>query len=362
MSSLNDKTVIPSYLSMLVPGFLRDSGIQTNHSLRYGEVKEVIYPKDPRNTNGRYIEYSVDVTSKDGMGPRTTVRYYACTLSNPFGGGADLYRYVLRHGKASSPLVTTGSKVLILCLEGEQSKGIIIGGVRDANFPATVNQGTDTDEGLNLYWEYNGLIATVDKQGAFTLTFTGPTKNDGTFDDSMGVFESDTGSLFNLQADGSVLISSGGPAETQQNLQMDNDKNTFTVVAAKELNIHGQGTWTATIQDDIKLQSEQGAFEIDADGNCSIISAGLLVGKATDNFILGKTYRRAEARMNGQVLQALQQASTALLAASSALATSAAAAAAPVAQAATAIQAAVNAIQTFESGASKYLSTVNFSD
>lgn len=363
MSMLSDMTVIPSYLSTMATGIMRETGIQTNISLHFGEVKELIYPKDPRNVNRRYIEYSVDVYPKMGSGPRTIQRYYNCLLSNPFGGGGDIYRYTLWPSTTpSSSQYTNGSKVLVLCLDGEQTKGIIIGGMRDNFVDQTGFQGVDTNEGHNLFWQFNGINATIDKQGAFTLTFNGPTGRDGTFDDSTGVFQSDTGSTFKFEADGSVLLTSGGPAESQQLLQMDNDKNTFTIDADKEFNIHGAGTMTATIQDDVKLQSEQGAFEIDADGNCSIISAGVLVGKATDAFMLGTTFRRAQAQMNKAVLQQLAAASAALLAASSALSISAAAAAAPVAQAAQAIQAAANAISSFESNSSKYLSTVNFND
>jgi len=361
MSMLSDMTVVPSYLSTLASGILRDTGIQTNTSLHFGEVKELIYPSDPRNVNRRYIEYAVDVYPKIGSGPRTVQRYYGCLLSNPFGGGADTYRYTLRAApKTSASSYGPGSKVLLLCTDGDQTKAVILAGMRDNFISPDGFQGVDTNQGHNLFWEFNGLQCVIDQQGALTVTFKGPTKSDGSFNDSTGVDQNLVGSSLQLQSDGSVLIASGGPEDTQQNLQIDNTNNTFTIIADNQFIAHGAGTMTFTIQDDVRIQSEKGMMELDADGVVSVISAGLHVGKATDAFLLGTSFRNAQSRMNKQVAQALQQAVQNLQTAASIPTWSVAAA--YVMSASWSLLSAANALSAFEANSQTYLSKVNFSD
>lgn len=371
MGMLSDGTVVPSYLGYQERTNLEDSGIQTNGTLRYGEVKQLYYPDDPQNQSKRWIEYAVDVTSKDGIGPRTTIRYFATTLSNPFGGGTDCLRYVFRAGTPDASITSAGSKVLILCLDGDQPRGIIIGGVRDSYWPANSPNGIDLDEGINLLFQYNGLRAHIEEDGSLTVIYTGPRLIDGSL--SATTPEENTGSGFQFDNNGSIQLY--GPAnENQQAIFIDNDQKTFSITADTEFNATGAGTMTFKMQDDIMVSSITGAATVSAADNIILLSAGVLTGNATDFTMLGSTFRTAQKKMNRavssaatQANSALQQASQYLSATSSGLTSPSAAAAmgnaaAAIAQAAVAISAIASAINSFESNASKYLSKVNKSD
>lgn len=368
---LDDGTVIPSHLGFEARSNTSDTGIQSDFVLRYGEVKELILPSDPRNFNRRFIEYSVDVTSKNGNGPRTTIRYYATKLSNPFGGGTDILRYTFRTGTPDATLTSAGSKVLLLCLDGDRPRAFIIGGVRDTYWGQNTPNGLDHDLGTNLYFQYNGLSANIQEDGSLTLLYNGPTLIDGTL--SATTPKENTGSGFQFDNDGSVQLY-GPPNENQQSIFIDNDQKTFTVSADTALNTSSQGTMTCTAMDNISIQSTDGAIFLQADSNVSILSAGVLTGAATDFTMLGTSFRAAQKKMNkavsnaaSQANSALQQASQYLSATSSGLSSPSAAAAmgnaaAAIAQAAVALSAIASAINSFESNAQKYLSKVNKSD
>ncbi len=362
---MRDNTVIPSYLEVAPREPLQDNGFQTNLSLRYGEVKELLLPSNPKNQNKRFIEYYVDVTGKDGFGARTTIRYQTCQLVNLFGTTGDLCRYTLRQGDAGRVSVGLGAKVLMLCIDGEQSRAIIIGGVRDATVDSAEN--VDTDLGHNYFWEFNGIQQTVDKDGQLQFMFHGATDELGQLAD--GVSADAEGSTILMDKTGGIKL---GTPDDDQSLYLDHDGKKYQVsVNDWDATVGGLLKFDITGKADITTKQ---VMTLTATSNIILASSGVLIGAATDATLKGSSFRRSQAQMNQSLKTQTAAASAALNAAAAGLAASApglttpaakaamAMAAQAVSRAATALNAMASAIAGFEGNASQYLSSVNLSD
>jgi hypothetical protein len=346
---LPDGTVLPSFLGLRSAGLTGNPGNQTNVSLRVGEVKDIIFPSDPRSSTQQFIEYMVDVQHKDGANPGVTKTYNGCLLSNLFGGVADILRFTLRKDKNTNQDnngLGVGSKVTMLCINGDTHQCIILGGVRDGGNDPAVDQESD---GHNLFFEFNGLQAAINKDGELTVTFNGATQVDGALAD--GVSADAQGSTLVFSKDGSLTQTS---PDGKQFIKIDHTNHKIEITADAE-------------------------FDLTSSGNVVIKSTGVLNGGATDAWVLGTTYRRAESSMNLQ-LAALAAALSGLVTTMGASLSAAApqlsvpivggALAAPmIAAAGVAATTAgplfsqfASAIQVFEQMAPSYLSTKNLTD
>lgn len=348
--------VIPSVLAMTRRGLISPSGLTSNISFRQGEVKEVIYPADPRSKSGTHREYTVAVKHKRGEGPGATVLYYNCLMTNLFGGVADRYTYALRADttKTKESTLGNGSKVTLACVNGDTPNAVIIGGINDPTDANPIVE--DEDWGRFNRWCYNGLSICIDDDGQAALFFQGKTKADGTLDDSAQTSASGSGLTF--LKNGNVILQ--GPSGTFPQLFIDGNG-----LAA------GAPSITLSAGDQKVLMATTG---------------GLQLGKATDAFVMGTTYRSGESTMN-QTLQAqLAALNTAVgglatamaamaaglgtlagtlalippgAAAAATAATAAGAAAAPLAAMGAAFTAMQSAIAAFEAQAKTYLSTIH---
>jgi hypothetical protein len=170
---LSDGTVLPSYLSVHSGAYA--DGQFDNIALRVGEVKEILYPDNPRSLSKKFTEYVVSVQMKDGAGVGVPIVYPNCIVAQQFGGVADYFTYTLRADDGSTQGDTTkaglgnGSLVLLLCLNGETSRPFIIGG-----FPVNDD---DSDAALehNLHFRFNGINVEVNKDGELSVSFQGAT-------------------------------------------------------------------------------------------------------------------------------------------------------------------------------------------
>lgn len=293
MSQLPDGTIVPSFLGVQGTGMRRNPGNQTDVGLRWGTVKELVYPNDPRNSSQKYIEYLLSVEHKDGGKPGANVNYLGVQLSNLFGGVADYLNYTLRPTpQQSNPQpgkLLQGSKVLCLCVNGDRAQAIIIGGARDGTYDGNVDD--NGQKGHNLDFSFNGLNATVNDDGELTVVFNGKTDIDGTLADSAD--PDAQGSNIRMTKDGSVLISS---PDALQHVLIDNTNHLVEIDADQEL-------------------------DINVTGNLVIQSAGVLTGGATDATMRGTTYRMNETIMNSTLEALCTALNTALQAASTTVST-----------------------------------------
>lgn len=208
MPMLEDGTVIPHYLGTESIGTTGGStGIKTNVSLRVGEVKEIVFPTDVKSVSKKWIEYRVEVQHKDGSHPGTVTTYPNCWVVNSFGGAADRCTYTLRADTGAGQQSGTtglgnGSKVLVLCINGDQPNGIIMGGIRDST--DVVDKQSD---GHHLLWSFNGFNVQIDDTGELEMKFLGATNPDGS---PRGDVKSGApGSTLKFSDDGSITITQG---------------------------------------------------------------------------------------------------------------------------------------------------------
>jgi hypothetical protein len=253
-----DDVVIPSYLQVIDTSRGRTSslGVFNNIALRIGEIVGIIYPNDPSSISKKFIEYTIKIQQRDGSDPGTTVVYPNVMVSNLFGGLADTFTYTLRKQATSnqSSGYGNGSKVLVLCINGESNSATIVGGIRDAIAVSTVET---QDDGHNLNFTFNGINATIDDSGQLDIIYGGATdaKNHPRSD----VDTSATGSHIAMTKDGSITL----------------QNNTESVI----------------------IDRPNHKVNISAQSNVTIKSSGVLIGDATDATILGTRYRNAEDSM-----------------------------------------------------------------
>lgn len=223
--------IIPSHLRYPGEPGVGGSSFLSNVQLRPGEVQEAIYPQDPRNRSKRFIEYSVYVQHREN-GTAVTKIYPNCILMNSFGGFADQLTYTLRaeanadtqNSAKQSGEPGKGSKVLVLCLNGETHSAIIVGGLRDASRDSDPK--SDKDQGHHLHFAFNGVIFDIDKDGQLTLQVTGAT-------DAEGKTENDElPSTLKIEKSGKIT------AETKDGKNsIVIDKGTITVTAEDEVEV-----------------------------------------------------------------------------------------------------------------------------
>lgn len=367
---LDDNSVIPSYLGIRDQGFDMDPGNMTNLALRPGEVREIIYPDDKRSVTGRFTEYMVEVQESDGNGPGTSTRYANCIVSNLFGSFADILTFTLRADKVGDQEtgIGTGSKVLVLCVNGKTTQGVIIGGSRDTG---TETQRVDKkDDGHNLKFAFNGIHVGINKDGELRVEYYGATDANG---DLLSSADSNaSGSSLVFSKDGSVKVFT---AAGDQFIHLDHKNKKIDIHANKEWNVTSDDTIDLTATGQMTLTAK--TCSIDMDDRAFIRTAGLYVGTASDATLLGETFRRNQGQMHTTMSSTLDSLGGLISTAATNLQVAAtllkipvagpALSSVPLQLAATALNGAgpmfnalSAAIKTFEAG--NYLSTKNKSD
>lgn len=266
-------SIFPSHMRTENRVRLHDGNLFSDSLLHLGEVQELIYPDDARSRSKKWVEYQVWVQFIGKNKTYVHRLYNNCLLINPLGSLADHFEFTLRAEKsATNPdnyHVGKGAKVLLLCLDDQTTQGVIIGGLRDQ--ADTSDQNATKDDGINMYFVFNGIQAKIDKNGQLLLTYGGATQLDGTLTDNVDSKKVGTNLLFDKN--GSWSVSSLDPddnSQVDQSIILDNDNRQILI---KPKN-------------------------------------GLLIGEATDLMLLGESFRKAQQQMNTtlqSLLQSLQQ-------------------------------------------------------
>lgn len=276
MPELPDGTVLPHFVAAERTPHYDPGASFDNLRLRLGEVKEIVWPDDKRSRSKRYVEYRVYVEQRRN-GTGFGRMYENCLLANPLAGLADQAVWTLRAAGPDrvkgSP--TLGSKVLLLCVNGENASPVIIGGLRDPKDGK--DQGTTSSPKHYARLAFNGVVFEVNDDGELIVTYGGKTKADGTTDVASDV----AGAHVKLDKDGGITVSDGS------------GKNAVSIS-------HHDGK--------VRVARENG-FE---------------VGAATDKMVLGTSYRDAEKQLYTQLRTELKQLQTLLQTAGTAITTAAA--------------------------------------
>jgi hypothetical protein len=354
-TELSDGTIIPSHLGIRSSGYAGDTGVQSDWYLRSGEVKQIVYPDDPTSLSKTQIEYHVLAQKYEGSRTSAMHMYHNVIVVNVLGGVADRTKYTLRPAstqQAKDNVVGDGSKVLLLCINGQTPYAVILGGLRvfQDQFPGVTGEPPDKkSDGHNYFTQFNGGQLTVNKDGEIQITFNGATNTDGTLADSAS--EDAQGSNILFSKDGSITSTS---PDGKQSIKINHDDHKVEVVADQEMTVNSSG-------------------------NVNIQSTGVVVGAGTNAWLLATTYREAQTELHTQLLAQLEILATTLTVAGASLTAGGTAIVIPVVgsiiagpliatsgasvtSAVAAIEEMASAITIFESMSPEYLSLKNTND
>lgn len=352
---LLDGTVMPGHLSCpSIPTY--DNGQAfSNIELRLGEVQNIIYPNDPKSISKSIVEYNVFVQHR-ANGTAATRMYQNCILINPIASLADKAFWTLRTSDSATKQgangLGLGSKVLILCVNGETNNAIIVGGVRDQK---------DTDDlnakalGHHLEFIFNGIKFFINNDGELNVNYGGKTSADG----KTNVSDSSRNTNLSFLKDGTFNVKTDdGNGSTEQSIEINHTN--------KSINLKAKEHWNVDVS---------GNISINADAICEIKTAGVKLGNATDSMMLGTTYRNSESTLHATMQSGLTALAAQIGLAGASLTTAGsfpvyagpaqagvAAAGAALTTAVANITAMIIALSTFESSGALFLSTKNSLD
>jgi hypothetical protein len=291
--------IIPSFYQTEFMGGGNEGGLLPNGNvqLRYGEVKREILPTSQESYSKLYREYEVLVQHYDG-GSATHRMYHHCMVLNDLAGLGDFSTQSLRVSDKDDFQLGNGSRVFILCVEGNDARAIIIGG------PA---QKRDLSEGVSKRVQFNGVDFEIFDDGSWSLTNRGRTDNDGAMSDQAD--KDGAGTIVKVQANGNfhVLTPNG-----KCSLLIDHKAGTITIDSSDSFVIK---TGQATVEAD--------SLDVKATG-VNIDSSSVGIGSnATSPAVLGDRLATVLAQAFSVIAPTLptQPQSAALLAASAQLST-----------------------------------------
>lgn len=219
--------------------------IYNNVQLRAGTITASYDIDNPNNINKKSPEYDVLVLEQDRNSGTTPITYRNVISMDSFGGISDFFEFKRRsktkEKTKSDVLDNDGQLVLLLCLDGNAKKGIIIGGIKQAQRLTKLA----TKAGLHLEGEYNGCNWKIDKDGAFTVTFKGPTDNEGKLKKPEV-----SGSTVKIEKDGSIELNTSKTDKPEKNesLRLDKTKQEVNVTSRKNISVVAGGDFTNDIK------------------------------------------------------------------------------------------------------------------
>ena len=236
-----------------------------NNSLRLGLVLEIVEEDDEKNASKLGPEYNVMTIEQDGDNGSNTAIYKNCINIDAFGGVADFFQFKHRASKdpkkakkKGSLKEETGSIVLLLCLDGNSEKAVILKSVHNPK----KNKVLTKDKGHHMEGEFNGVNWSVDKDGAMTVVFKSATEDDGTPKD-----EKAGGTSWKIEKDGSFELSDGN----EEKIRVDKTTKKIdvsagddvSIVTKKNMNITADESMNITLKKDLIAMAEgKAAFTV----------------------------------------------------------------------------------------------------
>jgi hypothetical protein len=156
--------------------------------------------EDKNNENKGMYEYDVMTFQQDKDKGVVPIKYKNCVTMDAFGGIADFFEYIQSSPtdkKLKNVADDDGSYVLILCIDGTQTRGVILGALPHHNRKSTLSKVS----GKHMEGEFNGIRMKVNSDGELTMTFKGKTDTKGKPTNPAA-----GGSQFKFEKDGSVEI------------------------------------------------------------------------------------------------------------------------------------------------------------
>jgi len=147
-----------------------------NFSLKTGVIIKSYEIDDEENITKILTEYDVLAIEQQGDKGTAPVIFRKCIALQGFGGVADFYEYRLTPSskdeiKSDGEIdKCDGSIVLLLCLNGSEDKGIIVGFLKHPSRDTTITE----ESGKHLEGEFNGVNWQINDDGELTVTFKSP--------------------------------------------------------------------------------------------------------------------------------------------------------------------------------------------
>lgn len=256
------KTVLPSSLLGFAEPSYYDAFTNTfnNVSLKIGVVKTIIRKGTKDKDEPEYVEYDVLTFQQDQDKGIVPITYKGCVTMDSFGGVGDFFEFIKSAptGEKGNVNVDDGSYVLLLCIDGTSTRGVIIGALPHHGRKSTLASAKDK----HLEGEYNGLRMKINDDGELTLTFKGKTDNKGKPKTSVG------GSQIKMEKDGSVEINdkslepalkagnnkdatisgSSNSSEEYEKIRIDKTKNSIDIISRKDQNQTAGGNYNLTVK------------------------------------------------------------------------------------------------------------------
>lgn len=282
--------------------------------VRQGRIVKAHDPTSPTSRSKRYTEYDVLV---DTRGEHEVSKHFLlshCLVMSAFGGIADHSFWTPRVlNDVEIATYGLGTAVFVVLVDASAFGGLIVGG------PQRQSDVTDSTK-RQAVMEFNGIRTEIDDAGQFRITYRGRTSPNGDPENPVA------------------------PAGTTIEMTSDGKLKSYAPI-------------------DIELSAGVNML-LDAEGIISTSSKMVRLGDATDQMVMGTTYRVAETSAN----MAIAAAWSSVVVAMSALGALAVAldptgvTTTSCTTAATAAGAAATAISSFEAASPSYLSTKNWLD
>jgi hypothetical protein len=207
-----------------------DPQLHSKTQLFFGTIQAIYPPNHQLNRTKNQYEYLVSTSGDLG-----TYLPIHCVLSDMFGGNNDFQIFTLRQNQ----------QVLVQCLNGSLTSGIIIGGSR--------NQTAVTDVNLGHHWmrRFNKITNSVTKEDTYYV------KHDEGNEirvekDRIHITDNAQNSI-TLDKKNKKIIITDGSGET---ITIDKNKGTITVQTKKDLNLEVKGSLNATVKKNAKIKAK----------------------------------------------------------------------------------------------------------
>lgn len=291
-------TVLPSSLLSYAEESYYNAFGQTfnNVALRIGVVKSISKIEDENNIEAKVLEYDVMVFQQDQDKGVIPITYKNCVTMDSFGGIGDFFEFVksVPTGQSGSLTVDDGSYVLLLCIDGTATRGVIIGALPHHGRKSTLLKAKDK----HMEGEYNGLRFKINDDGELTLTFKGKTDNKG-----VPKTPKSAGSQIKMEKDGSVEIndrdiepellagndkqgkvSGAKPSESYEKVRIDKTKQSIDIISRKDQNQTSGANYNLTIKANTTHKTKD--WIVAAEGKANLSSKSTLDIKSGGAFSL----------------------------------------------------------------------------
>lgn len=239
----------------------------SNFSLKSGLILKIHETTDNTNISKKHVEYDVLAIDQNKDLGTASVIYKNCMMMQGMGGIGDFFEYKLRPPKgnlkqSATPQKDTGSSVLLLCLNGNESKAVILGCLNHNKRNTTLTK----SNGNHLEGEFNGVNFKITDDGALTLTFKSKTDNNGSPQDSAS-----GGSFYKMHSDGSIELNDS----STESIKINKVSKDITVNAGGNINSTASKSITQKASKNVELNANAELI-MQAQGNATLKTAAQL--------------------------------------------------------------------------------------